>query len=275
MLVRRALDKRALERQVLRLSSALASGGFEAGDRTFHGMVGRHPEMARIYQLITQVAETPTTVLITGESGTGKELVARAVHRRSCARGPAVRRGERGRDPGDAAWSRSCSATRRAPSPARTRASSGSSSSRTAARCSSTRSARCASTCRRKLLRALQEREIERLGGLRPVPVDVRVLAATNVNLRQAVRERAFREDLYYRLNVVPIQVPAAARAARGHSVPRRALRPEDRARMPSPGATASRPVPWRCSRATTGRATCASWRTSSIARWCSPAAPW
>src|SRR5204863_4384805 len=59
-----------------------------------------------------------------------------------------------------------------------------------------------------KLLRVLQEREIERLGGGRPVPVDVRVLAATNVNLRQAVRDRTFREDLYYRLNVVPIHVP-------------------------------------------------------------------
>jgi DNA-binding NtrC family response regulator len=59
-----------------------------------------------------------------------------------------------------------------------------------------------------KLLRAIQEREIERLGGSRPVPLDVRVLAATNVNLRQAVRERAFREDLFYRLNVVPLHVP-------------------------------------------------------------------
>src|SRR5256885_2130393 len=56
-----------------------------------------------------------------------------------------------------------------------------------------------------KLLRALQEREIERLGGARPVAVDVRVLAATNLNLRAAVRERAFREDLYYRLHVVPV----------------------------------------------------------------------
>jgi len=59
-----------------------------------------------------------------------------------------------------------------------------------------------------KLLRVLQEREIERLGGVRPVPVDVRILAATNVNLRSAVRARTFREDLYYRLNVVPIHVP-------------------------------------------------------------------
>src|SRR5205807_10169933 len=59
-----------------------------------------------------------------------------------------------------------------------------------------------------KLLRVLQQREVERLGGSRAIPVDVRVLAATNVNLRQAVRDRAFRDDLYYRLNVVPIHVP-------------------------------------------------------------------
>jgi DNA-binding NtrC family response regulator len=82
-LVQRALEKRALERQVLRLRSALAGAGAEPGDRTFHGMVGRHPAMARIYQLVVQVAETPITVLVTGESGTGKELVARAIHQRS------------------------------------------------------------------------------------------------------------------------------------------------------------------------------------------------
>src|SRR5207244_8196110 len=56
--------------------------------------------------------------------------------------------------------------------------------------------------------RALQEREIERLGGVRAIPVDVRIVAATNINLKDAVRTRAFREDLYYRLNVVPVHVP-------------------------------------------------------------------
>ena len=82
MLVQRALEKRALERQVLCLRSALA-GPVDATDKTFHGMVGRHPEMVRLYQVITQIAGTPTTALVTGESGTGKELVARAIHARS------------------------------------------------------------------------------------------------------------------------------------------------------------------------------------------------
>src|SRR5215467_6361699 len=59
-----------------------------------------------------------------------------------------------------------------------------------------------------KLLRALQEREVERLGGTRTIPVDVRVIAATNIDLREATRTRAFREDLFYRLNVVPLSVP-------------------------------------------------------------------
>src|SRR5262249_50429167 len=77
----RVLEKRDLEREVVSLRSALAGGRVEAVG--FEGLVGRHPERARLYQLITQIAPTPTTVLITGESGTGKELVARAIHRRS------------------------------------------------------------------------------------------------------------------------------------------------------------------------------------------------
>ena len=84
LLAQRALEKRALEREVLCLRSALAGSAPEPGlGPGFESLVGRHPEMVKIYQLITQIADTPTTVLITGESGTGKELVARAIHRRS------------------------------------------------------------------------------------------------------------------------------------------------------------------------------------------------
>ena len=199
LLVRRALDKRALEREVLYLRSTLPRG--------VDAMIGRNVEMARIYQLIAQIAPTSATVLVTGESGTGKELVARAIHAQSPrARRPFVAVNvaalpdalveselfghEKGAFTGALAQK-----------PGRFElAHSGT------LFLDEIGSLRL--DLQTKLLRALQQREIERLGGGRTVRVDVRVVAATNVNLRQAVRERRFREDLYYRLNVVPIAVP-------------------------------------------------------------------
>jgi DNA-binding NtrC family response regulator len=207
MVVERALEKRALERQVLVLRSALASPGPDPADG-FEGLVGRHPEMVRIYQRITQIATTPTTVLITGESGTGKELVARAIHQRSDRSGQPFVAINVAAIPEALVESELFGHERGAFTGAHAR------------RLGKFELAHGGTIfldeigslrldVQTKLLRALQEREIERLGGSRPVPVDVRVLAATNVNLRQAVRDRAFREDLYYRLNVVPVQVPA------------------------------------------------------------------
>jgi len=210
MLAQRALEKRALEREVLGLRSALAPAGFEPGwsaGRGFEGIVGRHPEMVKIYQLITQIARTPTTVLITGESGTGKELIARALHRQS----------ERSAQP--------FVAVNVAAIPDTLLESElfghekGAFTGAHARRLGKFELAHGGTVfldeigslrldLQSKLLRVLQEREIERVGGVRTVPVDVRVLAATNVNLRQAVRDRAFREDLYYRLNVLPVHVP-------------------------------------------------------------------
>ena len=199
LLVRRALDKRALEREVLYLRSTLPRG--------VDAMVGRNVEMARIYQLIAQIAPTSATVLVTGESGTGKELVARAIHAQSPrARRPFVAVNvaalpdalveselfghEKGAFTGALAQK-----------PGRFELAHGGTLF-----LDEIGSLRL--DLQAKLLRALQEREIERLGGCRTVRVDVRVVAATNVNLRQAVRDRRFREELYYRLNVVPIAVP-------------------------------------------------------------------
>jgi DNA-binding NtrC family response regulator len=206
MVVERALEKRALERQVLVLKSALTPSGVDSADG-FEGLVGRHPEMVRIYQRITQIAATPTTVLITGESGTGKELVARAIHQRSDRGGQAFVAINVAAIPEALVESELFGHEKGAFTGAHAR------------RLGKFELAHGGTLfldeigslrldLQSKLLRALQEREVERLGGTRPVPVDVRVLAATNVNLRQAVRDRTFREDLYYRLHVVPIHVP-------------------------------------------------------------------
>ena len=209
MLAQRAFEKRALEREVLYLRSALAGAPSDAGGLAgaFEGMVGRHPEMVRIYQLIVQIASTPTTVLITGESGTGKELVARAIHARSgrashpfvainvAAIPDALVESELfGHEKGAFTGAHAKKLGRFELAHGGTIFLDEIGSLRL--------------DLQTKLLRALQEREIERLGGVRAIPVDVRIVAATNVNLKEAVRARAFREDLYYRLNVVPIHVP-------------------------------------------------------------------
>jgi two-component system response regulator AtoC len=200
-LSRRALERRALEREIAFLRSELA----RAHDSD--EIVGRHPTIEKLHGLIAQVARTPTTVLITGESGTGKELVARAIHHQGPRReGPFIAVNpaaiaetliesdlfghERGAFTG--AHQRKLGKFELAQG--------------------GTLFLDEIGTLRlelqAKLLRVLQEREIERVGGTRPVKIDVRFIAATNTNLKEAVVSGAFREDLYYRLNVVPVVVP-------------------------------------------------------------------
>jgi len=209
MLAQRALEKRALEREVLYLRSALAGGPTDANGvaGSFERMVGRHPEMARIYQLITQIASTPTTVLITGESGTGKELVARAIHTRSDRRAQPFVAVNVAAIPETLVESELFGHEKGAFTGAHAKKL-GKFEVAHGGTVFLDEIGTLRMDLQAKLLRVLQEREIERLGGIRPVPVDVRILAATNVNLRSAVKARTFREDLYYRLNVVPIHVP-------------------------------------------------------------------
>jgi DNA-binding NtrC family response regulator len=160
-----------------------------------------------VYQLITQIAPTPTTVLITGESGTGKELIARAIHHKSDRAAQPFVAVNVAAIPETLIESELFGHEKGAFTGAHAR------------RLGRFELAQGGTVfldeigslrldLQAKLLRVLQERQIERVGGQRIVPVDVRVLAATNVNLKAAVRARTFREDLYYRLNVVPIHVP-------------------------------------------------------------------
>jgi DNA-binding NtrC family response regulator len=199
--VRRAVERRSLEREVAFLRSELAR------QHDFDDLVGQHPEMRRLYRVIAQMARTTTTVLITGESGTGKELIARAIHRqgprrdkRFVAVNPAALSDslveselfghEKGAFTG--AWQRKLGRFELAHG-----------GTLFLDEISSLKP-----ELQVKLLRVLQEREIERVGGTHPIRVDVRIIAATNVDLKQAVAQNTFREDLYYRLAVVPLTVP-------------------------------------------------------------------
>ena len=178
----------------------------------------RRPRDARGLRDDRKVAPTNTTVLITGETGTGKELVARAIHSQvararspfiaiNCAALPETLLESElfGHEKGAFTGATQTSAGR---FEARARA----------APSSWTRSATSLLALQVKLLRVLQERELERLGGRGTIRVDVRIVAATHRDLEPMVESGRFREDLFYRLAVVPITRPAAPRAQGRHA---------------------------------------------------------
>jgi two-component system response regulator AtoC len=201
-LVRQAANQRVLEREVRYLRSEL--------DRAhgFDELVGRHPSMVRLYELIAQVAQTHATVLVTGESGTGKELVARAIHRQSPRRDEPFVAVNLAAIPDTLLESELFGHEKGAFTGAHSRKP-GKFELAHGGTLFLDEVGSLRVDLQAKLLRALQQREIERLGGTRTTPVDVRVIAATNTDLLRATRAGAFREDLFYRLNVVPLGVPA------------------------------------------------------------------
>jgi DNA-binding NtrC family response regulator len=200
-LVRQAAQHRALEREVRCLRSEVERvHGFDQ-------LVGRHPAMVRLYELMAQVAQTHATVLLTAESGTGKELVARGIHRQSPRRDQPFVAINLAAIPDTLLESELFGHERGAFTGAHARKL-GKFELAHGGTLFLDEVGSLRVDLQAKLLRALQEREIERLGGTRAIPVDVRVIAATNADLRQAVRERTFREDLYYRLHVVPLTIP-------------------------------------------------------------------
>ena len=197
--------KRAIEHR--KLSRKLKSPAREESVNSGLAMVGYSPPMQRVYKLIGQVAGSDATVLVRGESGTGKELVVNAIHENSSrARGPLLKV--------------NCAAIPETlleselfghEKGAFTNA-----IYRRIGRFEEAHGgtlfldeiAELAPALQAKLLRAVQERSIERLGSNTPTPVDIRLITATSKNLEQAVARGTFREDLYYRLNVVTIALP-------------------------------------------------------------------
>jgi DNA-binding NtrC family response regulator len=173
----------------------------------FESFVGESSEIQKVYRRIMQVAPTDSTVLITGESGTGKELVARAIHRNSQRREqPFV----------------VLDCTSLAESLLESELFGHIKGSFTGAIQTKMGLFKVADggtlfldeisnislTIQAKLLRVLQERVVTPIGGTQPIPIDIRLVAATNRNLRSLVAEGAFRDDLFFRLNIIPVELP-------------------------------------------------------------------
>ncbi len=199
-LLRRTLEHQNLLREVLYLRDLRAEV-----DRCF--VVGRSPKMRQIYDLIVRVADTNATVLITGESGVGKELIARAIHQQSQRRlNPFVAVNcaaisehlveselfghERGAFTGAIEMHRGKFELAHTGTLFLDEVGS------------------LRLDLQAKLLRVLQEREFERVGGGKTIRTDVRIVAASNQDLKQMAADRMFRDDLFYRLNVIPVHVP-------------------------------------------------------------------
>ena len=200
-LVRRAVEKRSLEREVAFLRGELART-HERED-----IVGEHPEMQKLARLVTQLAKTTTTVLVTGESGTGKELIARAIHHRGPRSDKPFVPVNPAAIPEALVESELFGHEKGAFTGAHQRKL-GRFELAQGGTLFLDEIGLLRPDVQAKLLRVLQEREIERVGGTRAIKIDVRIVAATNADLKRAVAAGTFREDLYYRLNVVPIEVP-------------------------------------------------------------------
>ncbi len=201
LVVRRALEAQRLARENLRYRQELQ-------DRYRpENLVGQSPDMVAIYKLVARVAALETTVLIQGETGTGKELVARAIHYASpraqkplvvvdCTALP------------ETLFESELFGHERGAFTGATRSRQGLLETADGSTCFFDEIAELSPPLQAKLLRVLQEHVIRRVGGNEPISVDVRVIAATNRDLKKRVEEGRFREDLYYRLNVVSLRVP-------------------------------------------------------------------
>ena len=203
VVIRNAVEQRRLvtENRVLRKN-------LEAKTNRYGEIIGQSPRIQRVFDLISQAAPSRTTILVTGESGTGKELVARAIHMNSPRSAKPFITVNSGSLPPDLLESNLFGHLK------------GAFTGAIAPKKGLFELADKGSIffdeigtvpleTQAKLLRVIQEREFMRLGGVDTVKVDVRIIAATNVDLQKMVEEGSFREDLYYRLHVITIDLPS------------------------------------------------------------------
>ncbi len=172
------------------------------------GIIGESRAIQDVYNIISRVADTPTTVLITGESGTGKELVARALHENSSRADKPFIKVNCAAIPKDLMESELFGYERGAFTGA-VSSKPGRFELATTGTLFLDEIGEIPVEMQVKLLRVLQESEFERVGGIKTIRVDVRLVASTNRDLRKEIASNTFREDLFYRLNVVPIELPS------------------------------------------------------------------
>lgn len=201
LIIKNALDKRKLTAENRLLKNTL-------NDRfQISNVIGKSESIKKIFDLVAKVAQSKATVLITGESGTGKELIAKAIHFNGNRKNYPFVSINCGAMPENLLESELFGHEK------------GAFTSADSMKLGLMESANKGSfffdeigdaplSTQVKLLRVLQENEFIRLGGTQPIPVDLRIIAATNSNLSESVENKSFREDLYYRLNVIPIHLP-------------------------------------------------------------------
>src|SRR6186997_2007543 len=201
-LVKNASERQELSRHVMRLSAEVA----EQNDREF--IVGPSRTTRDIIDLVHKIAKLSATVLILGESGTGKELLARLIHRESADPASPFVPVNLAAIPKELVESTLFGHEKGAFTGA-IRQQLGKFELASGGTLFLDEIGDLRYELQAKLLRALQEGEIERVGGTHPIKTSFRLIAATNIDLDKAIKENTFREDLYYRLNVIPIRMPA------------------------------------------------------------------
>lgn len=201
IIVRQGLEKRRLQSENVRLKKELRQ------KYEFHNMVGKSQKIQAVFDLIEKIAATDSTVLITGESGTGKEMAARAIHYLSDRRDQPFISLNCGALPENLLESELFGHVKGAFTGAVSQKK-GMFEVAEKGTLFLDEISEMSSVIQVKFLRALQERTIRQLGGIREIPVDVRIISATNKNLKDKIAEKEFREDLYYRLHVISLDIP-------------------------------------------------------------------
>ncbi len=202
IIIKNAIEKKSLFDENISLKEELK------GRYQFSNIVGKSEKMQKVYELIQKVANGKSTVLITGESGTGKELAARAIHHNSDRKAQPFVSISCGAIPETLLESELFGHQKGAFTSANSDKK-GLFEVADGGTFFLDEVSEAPLSIQAKLLRVLQEKEFKRVGGVKDIKADVRVIAATNKNLRELIAEGKFREDLYYRLNVIPIELPS------------------------------------------------------------------